>query len=152
VSAHWSATPPGKVHVSPTEIVGPAPSLAVRQAELVAALVTDAPDPAGFDASRLDATRQALLRKRAGEAARHWPLLAASLGPGWASTFARVHAGHASLGPVRDGREVARAVRGRGELTPAAARELAEADSRQFHDRQGRPRRVSSLLRWFSRR
>ncbi len=160
MSAHWSAgpprdvaVPPGEFAVSPPEFADPTPSLADRQAELVAALVTGASDPAGFDRSRLDATRQALLRKRAGEAAQHWPLLAASLGPDWAPTFARVHAGHPSLGPLCDGWDVARTLRGRGELTSGAAGELDEADSRLFYDGQGvpRPHRTARLRRWFRR-
>ena len=55
-------------------------TLAGRQAELVAALVAGAPDPAGFDRDRLAAARRALVRKRAGEAAKQWPLLAAIAG------------------------------------------------------------------------
>ncbi|MFD1236157.1 hypothetical protein ACFQ34_22935, partial [Pseudonocardia benzenivorans] len=62
--------------------------LAARQAALVDALVAGAPVPDGFDPVRLATTRRALLRKRAGEAARHWPLLAAALGPGWPAAVA----------------------------------------------------------------
>jgi len=54
--------------------------LAARQAELVAALVAGGPVSSGFDPGRLAVTRRAMLRKRAGEAAAAWPLLAASLG------------------------------------------------------------------------
>jgi len=50
--------------------------LAARQAELVAG----GPVPSGFDPGRLAVARRAMLRKRAGEAAAAWPLLAASLG------------------------------------------------------------------------
>ncbi len=146
MSAQWSAATPG-------EFADPAPSLADRQAELVATLVAGAPDPAGFDPARLDATRAALLRKRAGEAAKHWPLLAASLGADWASTFARPHGGHESLGPLCDGWDVARALRERGELTRGATEELDHADSQLFYDGQGSPRpyRVARLRRWFRR-
>ena len=63
-----------------TRRVGISGTLAARQAALVAALVAGAPDPPGFDPARLAAARRALLRKRAGEAAKHWPVLAASLG------------------------------------------------------------------------
>ena len=64
-------------------------TLAERQAALVAALVAGAPDPPGFDPARLAAARRALLRKRAGEAAKHWPVLAASLGPRWSTSSPR---------------------------------------------------------------
>ena len=56
-----------------TRRVGISGTLAARQAALVAALVAGAPDPPGFDPARLAAARRALLRKRAGEAAKHWP-------------------------------------------------------------------------------
>ncbi|MFC5945892.1 hypothetical protein ACFPZ4_31085, partial [Micromonospora harpali] len=46
--------------------------LAARQAELVAALVAGGPLPAGFAPTPVDAARRALLRKRAGDVARHW--------------------------------------------------------------------------------
>lgn len=167
MSAHWSApsrgesavpprefaVPPREFAVPPGEFADPAPSLAERQADLVAALVAGAPDPAGFDPARLDATRAALLRKRAGEAARHWPLLAASLGADWAPTFARQHAGHESRGPLCDGWDVARALHERGELRPGPAGELAEADARLFYDGQGlpRPRRAPWLRRLLRR-
>jgi hypothetical protein len=62
--------------------------LAARQAALVEALVAGGPDPAGFDVARLASTRTALLRKRAGETAKLWPLLAASHGNRWQATFA----------------------------------------------------------------
>ncbi|MET8467765.1 hypothetical protein ABZU93_32330, partial [Micromonospora zamorensis] len=57
--------------------------LAQRQAELVATLVAGGPPPPGFAPAQLAATRAALRRKRAGEVARHWPLLAAGLGATW---------------------------------------------------------------------
>lgn len=147
------ADPPGEFAISPRESAVPAQSLADRQAALVAALVAGAPDPAGFDPVRLDATRRALLRKRAGEAAKHWPLLAASLGPEWAPTFARRHAGHESLGPLCDGWDVARAVRDRGALTPGAAGELDRAESHLAYDGESfpRPHRGARLRRWFGR-
>jgi hypothetical protein len=134
------------------ESTDPARSLADRQAGLVAALVAGAPDPAGFDPVRLGSTRQALLRKRAGEAAKHWPLLAASLGPDWVPTFARRHAGHESLGPLCDGWDVARTLREQGELTSGAAGELDAAEARLFYDGHGvpRPHRVSRQRRFRS--
>lgn len=117
---------------------GSAASLAARQAALVAALVDGGPDPAGFDPVRLAATRRALLRKRAGEAAKHWPLLAASFGPRWGPVFAGVHAGRASGGGLRDGWDVARVHR--GELTADAAAELAERERRLRYDGRTPPR------------
>src|SRR5207302_1708618 len=96
-------------------------TLAERQAALVAALVAGAPDPAGFDPDRLAATRRALLRKRAGEAAKAWPVLAASFGDRWASTFTAHHASRQPGGALRDGWNLARALR--AELTADAAAE-----------------------------
>src|SRR2546430_544004 len=55
-------------------------TLVEQQTALVAALVAAGPDPAGFDPARLNAARQALLRKRAGEVATPWPRLALSAG------------------------------------------------------------------------
>ncbi|HEX5810701.1 MAG TPA: hypothetical protein VFY38_01240 [Pseudonocardia sp.] len=116
--------------------------LADRQAALVAALVAGAPDPAGFDTARLAATRRALLRKRAGEAAKEWPVLAASFGSRWASVFAAQHAGRASEGALRDGWDLARALR--GDLTADAAAELGEREALLRYDgtRPPRPRRL----------
>ena len=114
-------------------------SLAERQAALVAALVAGAPAPPGFDTGRLAATRRALLRKRAGEAAKHWPALAASLGPRWAAVFAEHHADREPAGGLRDGWDVARALR--AELTPDAAAELREREALWRYDGAGAPRR-----------
>ncbi|WP_039801540.1 hypothetical protein [Nocardia araoensis] len=50
-------------------------TLAQRQAALVRALVAGAPIPPGFDAEAVGAAADALLRKRAGEVARRYPLL-----------------------------------------------------------------------------
>jgi len=113
-------------------------SLAARQAALVAALVAGAPDPEGFDPRLLDVARRALLRKRSGEVARHWPLLAASFGTRWPAVFAEWAAGRPSQGSHQDGLELARSLPLRG----AAAEELAE------HEKAHRPRSsLSRLLR-----
>jgi hypothetical protein len=126
-----------------TDAGGPVPdragsdALAERQAALVAALVAGAPDPAGFDPARLAAARRALLRKRAGEAAGAWPLLAASLGNLWASTFAAHHAGRPPGGALRAGWDLARALR--GELTPDAAAELAVRETILHYDGKRAP-------------
>lgn len=114
-------------------------SLADRQAALVASLVADGTPPTGFDAARLAATRRALLRKRAGEAAKVWPLLAASLGSGWARVFATHRAGHEPVGALRDGWDVARALREDGELGAPAAAELAERESALRYDGSHEP-------------
>jgi hypothetical protein len=123
--------------------------LAARQAGLVAALVTGEPVPHGFDVARIDATRRALLRKRAGEAATAWPLLAASLGAEWPRVFAAHHAGHEPSGALRDGWDVARALHRRGELSTAAGAELAEREAALRYDghRHPTPRRLTRLRR-----
>jgi hypothetical protein len=123
------------------------PALADRQAALVAALVAGAPDPPGFDPARLAAMRRALLRKRAGEAAKHWPVLAASFGPRWAAVFAEHHAGREPGGGLRDGWDVACALR--PELTPDAAAELREREAYVRYDGAGapRPRRLGRVRR-----
>jgi len=119
--------------------------LAERQAALVAALVAGAPDPPGFDPARLAAARRALLRKRAGEAAKHWPVLAASLGPRWSTVFAAHHAGREPAGGLRDGWDLARARR--RELTADAAAELRDREALWRYDsaRPPRPRRLAHL-------
>ena len=96
--------------------------------------------PSGFDPGRLAVARRALLRKRAGEAAAVWPLLAASLGPAWPDAFAASVAGRAPAGALRDGWDLARELRRRGELGDAAAVELAEREVTLRRD--GRRRRL----------
>ncbi|SDZ11096.1 hypothetical protein SAMN05444365_105369 [Micromonospora pattaloongensis] len=115
--------------------------LAARQAELVAALVAGAPIPAGFDQRLVGAARAALLRKRAGEVARHWPLLAAAFGPRWPATFARWAAGRPTQGGLRDGWDLARTLVGRDELPAAAVEELAVRDAGWRYDGTSAPRR-----------
>ena len=114
-------------------------SLAERQAALVAALVAGAPDPTGFDPARLAVARRALLRKRAGEAAKHWPVLAASLGSRWSTVFAVHHVGREPVGGLRDGWYLARALR--PDLTADAARELRDREARWRYDGVRPPRR-----------
>ncbi|MEU6075327.1 hypothetical protein [Micromonospora sp. NPDC047074] len=118
--------------------------LAERQAALVAALVAGGPVPPGFDPAALAAAGAALLRKRAGEVARHWPLLAAGLGPRWQSTFAGWAAGRPTAGSLRDGWDLARDLRDRGTLPPLGAEELAarEATDRYDGHTPPRPRRL----------
>jgi len=121
--------------------------LAERQAALVAALVAGAPDPPGFDPARLSAARRALLRKRAGEAAKHWPVLAASLGPRWSTVCAVHHLGREPVGGLRDGWHVARALR--PDLSADAAAELRDREALWRYDGTcpPRPRRLAHLLR-----
>jgi hypothetical protein len=123
--------------------------LATRQAELVAALVAGGPLPAGFDAVRVGAARRALLRKRAAEAAKAWPLLAAALGADWVPVFVADRAGTAPVGGLRDGWDVARALDARGELPAAARSELVDRDRALRYDGRGapRPRPLAGLRR-----
>jgi hypothetical protein len=127
----------------------PRAGLAERQAELVAALVAGGPPPAGFAPGPLAATRAALLRKRAGDVARHWPLLAAGLGVGWSTTFADWAARRPAAGSLRDGWDLARALRDQHALPPLAAEELAVREARLRYDgrRTPRPRRVPAVGR-----
>lgn len=121
-------------------------SLADQQAALVAALVGAAPPPPGFDPHRLRAARGALLRKRAGEVAAAWPLLAASLGAQWSVEFGRWAHGRPPAGSLRDGWDFALT---RVALTAPAADELALRRARWLYDgeRAPRPRRAPALRR-----
>lgn len=110
-------------------------SLGDRQAALVTALVAGAPVPPGFDPVLIEAARKALLRKRAGDVARHWPLLAASFGAEWPSVFATWAATRPTRGPLQDGWDLARSL----PLTGPAAEELA---SREARTRPGLLRRL----------
>ncbi|WP_328345018.1 hypothetical protein [Micromonospora sp. NBC_00421] len=114
--------------------------LAARQAALVAALVAGAPVPAGFATDRVDATRAALLRKRAGEVARHWPLLAAGLGDAWWTTFRDWAADRPSAGSLRDGWDLARELRDRTALPPLGAEELVGREAAHRYDGRHPPR------------
>lgn len=68
--------------------------LAADQAAVVAALVTGAEPPPGFDLTRVAATASALVEKRAHEVARVLPGLAERLGPGFRNRFAAYAATH----------------------------------------------------------
>jgi hypothetical protein len=123
-------------------------SLARRQEELVAALVAGAPVPPGFDPALVGAARQALLRKRAGEVARVWPMLAAcAAGHRWAAEFAAWAAGRPPRGSLRDGWDLARAWSAAGRLAGPAARELAEREAAWRYDGTSEPRRRRSAWR-----
>ena len=119
---------------------GRARSLADRQAELVGALTAGRPVPDGFDVSGVAAARAALLRKRAGEVARQWPLLVAGLGGGWGREFGEWAAARPTQGSLRDGWDFARELLGRGALPPAAAEELAAREAAWRYDGASAPR------------
>jgi hypothetical protein len=112
-----------------------------RQAELVSALVAAGPLPAGFDPRRVAAARRALLRKRAGEVARTWPLLAAGYGPDWPAAFVAWADGRAPRGALRDGWDLARETANRGGLAAPAAEELAAREAAWRYDGRAAPRR-----------
>ncbi|MDR7277966.1 hypothetical protein [Catenuloplanes atrovinosus] len=120
--------------------------LAARQEALVAALTGGAPIPDGFDARLVGVARQALLRKRAGVAARHWPMLAAGYGTGWTGAFAAWAARRPTAGGLRDGWDFARACGTRG---PAAEEELARREAAWVYDggSEPRPRRFPAVRR-----
>jgi hypothetical protein len=124
-------------------------TLAHRQAAVVAALVAGADLPAGFDPVRVQVMRAALLRKRSGEVARAWPMLAAAYGDEWVATFSRWAHGRAPAGSLRDGWDFARAA---GDTLPAMARpELADREARLVYDGASPPR-PRRWARWRSLR
>jgi hypothetical protein len=114
--------------------------LAERQARLVAALTAGQPVPAGFDGARVEAARVALLRKRAGEVARQWPLLAAGLGERWFREFGGWAAARPTRGSLRDGWDLARELLARDALPAMAAGELAEREATWRYDGVSAPR------------
>jgi hypothetical protein len=122
-------------------------SLADEQAELVAALVAGGPLPAGFDASRVGAAREALLRKRSGEVAAVWPILAASLSPQWTVVFTTWARDRPPGGALRDGWDLARHLSAEGRLSSAAADELRARQAYWRYDglRPPRRRRLAQL-------
>ncbi|GIF77542.1 hypothetical protein [Asanoa siamensis] len=123
--------------------------LASRQAALVRALTSGAPVPPGFDARLVGVARQALLRKRAGEVARAWPMLAASYGEDWRSEFAAWAAARPTNGSLRDGWDLARSAAPR---SGAAAAELAAREATWRYDGQGAPVPRGRLSAWARRR
>lgn len=127
----------------------PGASLAERQAALVAALTAGAPVPPGFDARLVEIARLALLRKRAGEAARQWPELAGALAGRWLAEFTRWAAERPTRGSLRDGWDLARDLLARGALPPAAGEELATREAAWRYDGTSppRPRRAPALRR-----
>jgi hypothetical protein len=120
--------------------------LAERQAALVAALVGGAVPPPGFDPVRVQATAEALLRKRAGEVGERWPWLRLHFGPQWNAAFADWARGRPPQGSLRDGFDFAREAR----LTGLAAVELATMEARFRYDgvNPPRPRRLPAGRRF----
>ncbi|MEU3457196.1 hypothetical protein ABZ671_26865 [Micromonospora sp. NPDC006766] len=104
------------------------------------ALVAGGPVPPGFATAPVEAARRALLSKRAGEVARHWPLLAAGLGAAWPATFTEWAAGRPGNGSLRDGWDLARELRNHGALPPLGAEELATREVTLRYDGRSRPR------------
>lgn len=137
--------PPGGAAAPPVDHAGQPGSgpgsLADRQAALVEALTCGGGVPEGFDASRVEAARVALVRKRAGEVARQWPMLAAGLGSGWTRTFAGWAAARPTQGSLRDGWDLARDLVRGGALPELAAAELAEREAAWHYDGAAAPRR-----------
>jgi hypothetical protein len=114
-------------------------SLADRQADLVGALTAGKPVPSGFDDFRVEAARVALLRKRAGEVSRQWPMLAAGFGERWKREFARWAAARPTQGSLRDGWDLARDLLARDALPAIAAAELAEREAAWRYDAASAP-------------
>jgi hypothetical protein len=104
-------------------------SLADRQTALVRALVLGAPAPSGFHAERVAAARRALLAKRCGEVARHWPALLAD--PSSRSAFMTWAAQRPKTMSFADGYAFACERSKTHSLPPAAAAELRAARRRR---------------------
>ncbi|MBM2615423.1 hypothetical protein JIG36_07575 [Actinoplanes sp. LDG1-06] len=117
-----------------------APGLAARQAALVDALTAGSPMPEGIDPFKFEAARVALLRKRAGEVARQWPMLAAAFGDRWKHEFATWAATRPTQGSLRDGWDMARSLAARNALPAAAAVELAEREAAWHYNGTEPPR------------
>jgi hypothetical protein len=117
------------------------PELAARQAALVAALVTGGEVPDGVDAGHLAVARSALMRKRAGEVAATWPLLAASVGHGFIANFAEWAATRPPYGSLRDGWDFARDLAAARRLAPFGQEELAAREVTWRYDGRTAPRR-----------
>jgi hypothetical protein len=124
----------------PIQPGGETRSLADRQAGLVAALTSGSRVPEGFDARLVEVARVALLRKRTGEVAKQWPLLAAGLGTGWKPAFAAWATRRPTQGSLRDGWDFARELAGRGELPALAGEELAAREVTMVYDGLTSPR------------
>ena len=115
---------------------------ALRQAELVRALVTRSDPPAGFDPERARQLVDTLLRKRRRAVARVWPALAHNLGRSFEAAFDEYAASSPPRhqpDPVADGLAFACSLDAR-RLDDAARRELVLARTRWVFG-SGRTRR-----------
>ena len=128
-------------------MTSPGRSLAQRQADLVAALVSGGPTPPGFDPRRVAATADALLRKRAEEVGKRWPALRAQLSTQWTDEFSQWARTRPPLGSWRDGWDYARHLDTAGRLGHLARSELTETEVRYRYDgvRPPRPRRAPTV-------
>lgn len=125
-------------------------TLAEQQAALLAALTTDAPAPAGFDADRLHAAADALAFKRARAVLQAWPALRPAFGETYRASFAayaKVYPIPPLGGPLADGRAFLRNFASRVRLTDAARLHLLVIDSRFRSTRAGLVRRRVPLPR-----
>jgi hypothetical protein len=120
-------------------------TLADDQASLVAALVAGGPLPDGFATERVRVAREALLRKRSGEVAAAWPVLAANLGPQWTVEFREWARDRTPNGSYRDGLEFARYLDEAGRLPEAARDELRATSAGRWW--RSTTRRWSARLR-----
>ncbi|MEV4535148.1 hypothetical protein AB0J82_15090 [Asanoa sp. NPDC049518] len=123
--------------------------LAARQAALVATLTSGAPVPPGFDPRLVGVARDALLRKRAGDVARAWPMLAAAQGDRWRTVFLAWAAHRPTNGSLRDGWDLARSL---APLTGTAAAELAAREAAWRYDGRSAPVPRGRLSGWARRR
>jgi hypothetical protein len=110
--------------------------LAAMQAELVRTLAGQAGTPRGFDYTRLEATAEALRKKRATAVARLWPGLACGLGDRYPHRFA-AFAAQTPLpcagGALADGRAFARWLARAGELSEQGRLETLAVELRYTH-------------------
>ncbi|MEK6288484.1 MAG: hypothetical protein AABO57_22430 [Acidobacteriota bacterium] len=107
--------------------------LAAAQLELVRALVSNEIAPAEFDNSRIQATADALLLKRAHAVAGAWPSLARSLGSAFDDRFALYSRSRPVVqegGPLADGRAFARELARAGAVQDDVALETLAFDLR----------------------
>jgi hypothetical protein len=119
--------------------------LAARQAALVAALTSGAAVPPGFDPRLVGVARDALLRKRAGEVGRAWPMLAAAQAEKWQAVFVDWAAARPTNGSLRDGWDLARSL---APLSGPAAAELAAREAAWRYDGSSAPIPRGKLSGW----
>ncbi len=126
-----------------------APTLAQRQAALVAALTGNGPVPEGFDAARVRAAAEALAAKRARACLQAWPGLRALLGADFRAHFDAYAVGSSipeAGGPLADGRRFVRELAATLPLTDDVALQALAVDQRWRSVRSGLvPRRWPRL-------